>query len=99
MSLVVAMAVIGSMESLFGAAFGAIISRIALEMLREINIFGFHIDLGVWRYAAFGLILIFTLRFAQNGLLYPIIERLFLRRTRFETVAKRVDGGGKNDPA
>jgi len=99
MSLVVAMAVIGGMESLFGAAFGAIISRIALEMLREINIFGFHIDLGVWRYAAFGLILIFTLRFAQNGLLYPIIERLFLRRTRFETVAKRVDGGGKNDPA
>jgi branched-chain amino acid transport system permease protein len=99
MSLVVAMAVIGSMESLFGAAFGAIVSRIALEMLREINIFGFHIDLGVWRYAAFGLILIFTLRFAQNGLLYPIIERLFLRRTRFETVAKRVEGGGKNDPA
>ncbi len=99
MSLVVAMAVIGGMESLFGAALGAIISRIALEMLREINILGFHFDLGAWRYAAFGLILVFTLRFAQNGLLYPVVERLFLRRTRLETVAKRINKGGQNDPA
>nr|NIO70102.1 branched-chain amino acid ABC transporter permease [Anaerolineae bacterium] len=89
MSLVIAMAVIGGMESLLGAAIGAFLSRIILEMLREINILGVHIEFGAWRYAAFGLLLMFTLRFAQNGLLYPIIDWLFLRRAREETVAKR----------
>jgi branched-chain amino acid transport system permease protein len=88
MSLIVAMAVIGGMESLFGAALGAIVSRIALELLREINLLGLHIELGAWRYAAFGLLLMFTLRFAQNGLLYPIIDRLFLRRAREATVIR-----------
>ncbi len=94
MSLIVAMAVIGGMESLFGAAVGAIVSRVALELLREINILGLHIEFGAWRFAAFGLVLVFTLRFAQNGLLYPIVERLFLRRARQETVAKRLNKGG-----
>jgi len=92
MSLVIAMAVIGGMESLLGAAVGAFFSRILLELLREINIFGLHLELGAWRYAAFGLLLVLTLRFAQNGLLYPIIDRLFMRRAREETVAKRVAG-------
>jgi branched-chain amino acid transport system permease protein len=99
MSLIVAMAVIGGMESLFGAAVGAIVSRLALELLREVNILGLHIEFGAWRFAAFGLVLVFTLRFAQNGLLYPIVERLFLRRARQETVAKRINNGGQNDPA
>lgn len=99
MSLIVAMAVIGGMESLLGAAVGAIVSRVALELLREINILGLHIEFGAWRFAAFGLILVFTLRFAQNGLLYPIFERLFLKRARQETIAKRLNKGGQNDPA
>ena len=96
MSMVIAMAVIGGMESLLGAAVGAFFSRVSLELLREINLFGLHLELGAWRYAAFGVLLIFTLRFAQNGLLYPIIDRLFMRREREETVAKRVraDNGG-----
>jgi branched-chain amino acid transport system permease protein len=89
MSMVIAMAVIGGMESLLGAAVGAFLSRISLELLREINVFGFQVELGAWRYAAFGLLLMFTLRFAQNGLIYPIIDRLFMRRAREETVAKR----------
>ena len=93
MSLVIAMAVIGGMESLLGAAVGAFFSRVILELLREIAIFGIQIELGAWRYAAFGIVLVLTLRFAQNGLLYPIIDRLFLRRTRAETVAKRVEAG------
>jgi branched-chain amino acid transport system permease protein len=91
MSLVIAMAVIGGIESLLGAAIGAFLTRIGLEVLREINIFGLQIELGAWRYAAFGLLLMFTLRFAQNGLIYPIIDRLFLRRAREETVSKRVE--------
>lgn len=89
MSMVIAMAVIGGIESLLGAAIGAFLTRIGLEMLREINIFGLHIALGAWRYAAFGLLLMFTLRFAQNGLIYPIIDRLFVQPARKETVAKR----------
>jgi branched-chain amino acid transport system permease protein len=91
MSLVIAMAVIGGIESLLGAAIGAFLTRIGLEMLREINVFGLRIELGAWRYAAFGLLLMFTLRFAQNGLVYPIIDRLFMRRAREETVSKRVE--------
>jgi len=83
------MAVIGGMESLLGAAIGAFFSRVSLEMLREVGVFGYTIELGAWRYAAFGLLLIFTLRFAQNGLLYPIIDRLFMRGARKDTVAKR----------
>jgi branched-chain amino acid transport system permease protein len=97
MSMVIAMAVIGGMESLLGAAIGAFLSRISLEMLREINILGLHIELGAWRYAAFGLLLMFTLRFAQNGLIHPIIDRLFMRKAREETVAKRAADPGLED--
>lgn len=79
MSIVIAMAVVGGIESLLGAALGALLIRLALELLREINIFGIHIELGAWRFAAFGLLLLFTLRFAQNGLLHPIISRLSVR--------------------
>jgi len=89
MSLVIAMAVIGGIESLLGAAIGAFLTRIGLELLREVTIFGVQIEFGAWRYAAFGLLLMFTLRFAQNGLVYPIIDRLFMKRAREETVAKR----------
>jgi branched-chain amino acid transport system permease protein len=89
MSLIVAMAVIGGMESLYGAAVGAFVSRIALELLREINILGVHVDLGTWRYAVFGLVLVFTLRFAQNGLIQPIVDRLSPRHARAATIHKR----------
>jgi branched-chain amino acid transport system permease protein len=89
MSLVIAMAVIGGMESLMAAAIGAFISRISLELLREFSILGTTIELGIWRYAVFGLLLVFTLRFAQNGLIAPLIDRFFLQRKREDTVAKR----------
>ncbi|MGE5124413.1 MAG: branched-chain amino acid ABC transporter permease [Acidobacteriaceae bacterium] len=89
MSLVIAMVVIGGIESLFGAAVGAVVSRVTLELLRQINIFGLHIEFGAWRYAAFGVVLVFALRFAQNGLIYPIVNRLFPRMARGETVIKR----------
>jgi branched-chain amino acid transport system permease protein len=94
MSLVIAMAVIGGIESLLGAAIGAFLTRIGLEMLREITIFGLHIEFGAWRYAAFGLLLMFTLRFAQNGLIHPILDRLYMQRVREATVAKRMQASG-----
>lgn len=89
MSLIIAFAVIGGIESLMGAAIGAFLCRIALEWLREINILGWHFEPGIWRYALFGILLMVTLRFARNGLLYPIIDRLFLRKAREEAVLKR----------
>jgi len=89
MSLVIAMAVIGGMESLAGAALGAFFSRISLELLREVNIFSLHIELGAWRYAAFGVVLMLTLRFWRNGLLQPVLDRLFGKPALQATVAKR----------
>ena len=137
MSLVIAYAVIGGMESLLGAAAGAFISRYMLESLREINlpvtitfdggvvglmlrvtaviIIGFagaalenhesikpnkrwfrwgYITLGAaiillgtniglepstwepgfWRFAVFGIIMVLTLRYMRNGLLFPILQ-------------------------
>lgn len=97
MSLVIAMAVIGGIESLLGAAAGAVASRIMLELLREINIMGLHIQLGAWRYAAFGLILMFTLRFAQNGLIAPIINVLFPERVQSAPMTRREEGANQSD--
>jgi len=115
MSLVIAMAVIGGIESLVGAAIGAILVQFALEFLREIPLpealmpwvveMGPRLEaigLGVgehgiltnaWRLVVFGLVLMLTLRFARNGLIFPIIDRLFRQRARKETVAKRVQAG------
>ena len=85
MSLIIAYAVIGGMESLIGAAAGAFISRYLLESMREVVIalpFGLTLadgsdafvwQTGAWRFALFGLVMVFTLRYMRNGLLYPII--------------------------
>ncbi|HEX6302977.1 MAG TPA: branched-chain amino acid ABC transporter permease [Anaerolineales bacterium] len=89
MSLVISMAVIGGMESLVGAGIGAFVSRVTLELLREINIFGYQIELGAWRFAVFGIILMLTLRFWRNGLIPPLINRLYRQPQLSETVAKR----------
>jgi branched-chain amino acid transport system permease protein len=104
MALVIAYAVIGGMESLVASAAGAFISRWLLEALREIPYpFGIEIagatsyEPGAWRFALFGLVLVLTLRFARNGLLFPIIQ--WFQNTgdaRQETVARRNAAG---DPA
>ncbi len=67
MGLVIAMAIIGGVESLVAAAFGGMIIQISLELLREF---------GAWRLVIFGALLIITLRFARNGLLTPLFQRL-----------------------
>jgi len=44
------------------------ILQIGLELLREF---------GAWRLVIFGALLVVTLRFARNGLLAPLFQRLF----------------------
>lgn len=104
MSTVIAMAVIGSLEILAGAAIGAFVLHISLELLREIFLPSWavnalvnigipateRIQFGTWRFVLFGLLLMLTLRFARNGLLYPVFERLSgSAEARKATVAKR----------
>lgn len=68
MGLVIAMAIIGGVESLVAAAIGAILIQISLELLREF---------GAWRMVIFGALLIVTLRFASDGLLTAVFKRVF----------------------
>jgi len=70
MGLVIAMAVIGGIESLPGAVSGAVVVYLLSESLRSY---------GEWRFVLLGLVLILVQRFAQNGL-FPFIERLGRKR-------------------
>lgn len=67
MGLVVAMAIVGGMESLPGAVAGAIAVEFLVEALRSY---------GQWRLVLFGAALLLTMRFARNGLLAPFWLRL-----------------------
>jgi len=67
MGLVIAMAIVGGVESLFAAAMGGIIIQVSLEVLREF---------GAWRLVIFGALLIITLRFARDGLIAPIMQKV-----------------------
>ncbi|HTU56367.1 MAG TPA: branched-chain amino acid ABC transporter permease [Acetobacteraceae bacterium] len=69
MGLVVAMAIVGGMESLPGAVAGAIAVEFLVEALRSY---------GQWRLVIFGALLLFTMRFARNGLIAPGWLRLRL---------------------
>jgi branched-chain amino acid transport system permease protein len=90
MSLVVAMAVIGGVESFVAAAIGAIIIEFVLEMLRNsFFIGGYEIDMTIWRLVFFGILLMLTLRFARNGLIAPIINYFARGNVAGETVAHR----------
>ncbi len=90
MSLVIAMAVIGGLESLIGAAIGAIVIQFALEFLRTSFTIGpIVVDMTTWRLVFFGLLLMLTLRFWNNGLISPIINWFTKGGVAEETVAKR----------
>ncbi len=97
MSVVISMAVIGGMESLLGAAIGAILIEFALEQLRnDITIGSFTLHMTDWRLVVFGALLMITLRFWGNGLIYPIIQRITRRGVAEETVAKRLQAAAAN---
>jgi branched-chain amino acid transport system permease protein len=90
MSLVIAMAVIGGLESIIAAAIGAIIIQFALELLRtSFDIGPYTVDMSVWRLVFFGLLLMLTLRFWRNGLIHSLILRVERGAVAEETVAKR----------
>jgi branched-chain amino acid transport system permease protein len=90
MSLVIAMAVIGGLESLVSAAIGAIVIQFALELLRNSFTIGpLTIDMTIWRLVFFGLLLMLTLRFWRNGLIQPLLVKMTRAGVAEETVAKR----------
>jgi branched-chain amino acid transport system permease protein len=67
MGLLIAMSVIGGIESLAGAVLGAVVVEFLEEFLRAF---------GLWRFVIFGSVLVLVLRFSQNGLIYPIYRKL-----------------------
>lgn len=67
MGLIVAMAVIGGTESLTASVIGAIIVEFLIEALRAY---------GQWRLVLFGALLLLTVRFARNGLLAPVWDKM-----------------------
>jgi branched-chain amino acid transport system permease protein len=83
MGLVIAMAIIGGVESLLAAAIGAILVQVSLELLREF---------GAWRMVIFGGLLVITLRFARDGLLVTLFRRLFNLGPRAELRQGTVEG-------
>ena len=90
MSLVIAMAVIGGLESIVAAAIGALIIQTLLELLRNsFDIGPFEVDMTTWRLVWFGAVLMLTLRFQRNGLIFPIINWITRGNVAAETVAKR----------
>lgn len=90
MSLVISMAVIGGLENIVAAAIGAIVIQFALELLRNsFDIGPFTIDMTTWRLVFFGGLLMITLRFFRNGLIYPILTYFTRGNVAAETVAKR----------
>jgi branched-chain amino acid transport system permease protein len=91
MNIVIAMAVIGGLEHIVSAAVGAILIAFALELLRNSFTLGpVTIDMTTWRLVVFGLLLMLTLRFWRNGLIYPVIRRFSRAGMQAETVAGRL---------
>jgi branched-chain amino acid transport system permease protein len=91
MSIVIAMAVIGGLENIVGAAVGAIIISFTLEFLRSSFTIGpVTVDMTIWRLVIFGLLLMLTLRFWRNGLIHPILLWFSRAGIKQETVAKRM---------
>lgn len=100
MSQVIAYAVIGGLESPAAAAVGAMVFSFILEGLRDLEIGGVEVELGVWRLAVFGAILVLTLRFAPNGLFAPLIDYFSgADVARRRTVAARDAAPGPGDEA
>jgi branched-chain amino acid transport system permease protein len=73
------MASLGGLTTITGAALGAFffifIEYILIE-IGVINLGALTIDVGLWKYAIFAVFLILVVRFAERGILRPILEHL-----------------------
>lgn len=99
MGLVVAMAVVGGVESAAAAAAGAVLLYFALEILRNnFSVAGYTVDMTTWRLVAFGLIVMLTLRFCRNGLIFTAIEWCTRGQVAAETVAARQRPATESEP-
>ena len=70
MGFILSMAVVGEFQNIFYAALGGILLELILESLR---------DIGEWRLALVGLVMVAVLRFAPNGVfahLLPSLRRM-----------------------
>ena len=74
MGFVVVYAVVGGLESPIAGAIAAAVLVVLLEALRVVEIGPYRIEPGIWRYAAFGAILVLTLRLAPNGIIAPLVS-------------------------
>jgi len=76
-----------------------VVGMLTLALLaRLIPAESLNVDLGVWRFGVFGLILMLTLRFARNGLVYPLLQYFSATsELRKETVAFRDQGDPDDD--
>ena len=76
MGFIVVYAVVGGLESPIAGAIAAVVLVVLLEVLRVIEIGPYRFEPGIWRYAAFGAILVLTLRLAPNGIIAPLVRWL-----------------------
>jgi branched-chain amino acid transport system permease protein len=67
MGFILSMAVVGGFQNIFYAALGGILLELILESLR---------DIGEWRLALVGLVMVAVLRFAPNGLFAQLLPSL-----------------------
>ncbi|MFW9865760.1 MAG: branched-chain amino acid ABC transporter permease [Candidatus Thorarchaeota archaeon] len=73
------MASLGGLTTIKGSALGAFFFVFLEYVLIEIGVinFGnFSFDVGMWKFAIFALILMVVVRFAERGILQPILEHL-----------------------
>jgi branched-chain amino acid transport system ATP-binding protein/branched-chain amino acid transport system permease protein len=82
MGFVVVYSVVGGLESPIAGAIAAVVLVVLLEALRVVEIGPYRIEPGIWRYAAFGAILVLTLRLAPNGIIAPLVRWLAGARRR-----------------
>lgn len=73
------MASLGGLTTITGAALGAfffIFLEYTLVQIGVIEIGSFVLDIGLWKFAIFAVILMVVVRFAERGILKPILENL-----------------------
>src|SRR5262249_41350713 len=91
MSLVIAMAVIGGVESIVAAAIGGCVIEFALETpRRQISFARGALGMAGWGLVFFRVVVLLSVRFMRNGLVHTALLKLERAATLRETVEKRL---------